>query len=541
MSTRQEQLPDKPAEEHFQIPEKALRDLANMLDGNGLKATQVRMLRHETVVHQVPGTMTIALKPDVSANQLKGKQPAGEVCGSKHQVMNDATGMCTTLLSNETVRKEVIENISAKPGQSFGADPYKFKIQAGHKQYSVIDTCLKCNGSTMCRCSSCGGDGSSPCTMCNGNGFMQCAFCYGSGQLQKSDGSRPPCTKCGGTGRDQCKGCLGRREQKCAVCNGQGQNPCKECDRSGFWTHVFDAHFHAEAFFQLDRAVIPPEVLEVVDILGVKQLAIDGHAEILILIPEVTQDKLVIPFVALLPIAQVEFTVEGKNHPAIVAGLHGRIIEIEPLLDKQIKPGISALMKLSKGPMAVSALMATACRFKAIRQVLAGTAHHSKGHVYKKLAREYPLVLSETYAKAAINYAYQAVLALSEGPRWKGFAVGTALSGMIAAVYYLTGLRTGVANLMGDNNLLQHLVLADVGIWALGYLLTILLIKLIAAAALKKVLPGSVQVKDRGLPASGRQGLFALPATLICWLAPAFLATAQPEWLLNILKKLGMG
>ena len=89
--------------------------------------------------------------------------------------------------------------------------------------------------------------------------------------------------------------------------------------------------------------------------------------------------------------------------------------------------------------------------------------------------------------------------------------------------------------------MLQHLVLADVCIWALGYLLTILIIKLVAAAALNKVLPDSVQVKDRGLPASGRQGLMALPTTLVCWLATAFFASAQPEWLLNILRKLGMG
>src|SRR5690606_24655366 len=225
--------------------------------------------------------------------------------------------------------------------------------------------------------------------------------------------------------------------------------------------HVFDAHFVAKATFALDRAIIPPEVLEVVDILGVKQLATEGHAEVLKLMPEVAQDKLLIPFVALLPIAQVEFTLEGKAHPAVIAGLNGRIVEIEPLMDKLIKPGISALMKLSKGPMAVSALMSTACRFKAIRQILAGTAHHSKGHVYKKAVKEYPLVMSESYAKAAVNYAYQAVLALSEGPRWKGFAAGTVLSTGISAAYFLTNIRTDVANLMGDKDMLQHLVLAD--------------------------------------------------------------------------------
>lgn len=541
MSTRKEQLPDKPAEIHFEIPHKGLKDLGLMLDGNGVKADQIRIARHETIVHQVPGVLTIALEPEISNKQLKGKQHVGETLGSKHQVMSDITALCTSLLAGEAIQKEIVEGISEKPGQSFGADPYTFRIKSAHKEYSVVDTCQKCDGSTMCRCGSCGGDGSSPCTMCNGNGFTQCAFCYGSGQQQKSDGSRPPCGKCGGVGRDQCRGCQGFKEQKCSICSGQGKIGCTECDRSGFWTHVFDAHFVAKASFALERAVIPPEVLEVVDILGVKQLATEGHAEVLKLIPEVAQDKLLIPFVALLPVAQVEFTLEGKAHPAVIAGLNGRIVEIEPLMDKLIKPGISALMKLSKGPMAVAALMATACRFKAIRQVLAGTAHHSKGYVYKKVVKEYPLVLSENYAKAAINYAYQAVLALSEGPRWKGLVVGTALSGILAAGYYLTGLRTQVANLMGDKDVLQHLILADMAVWVLGYMTAIFCIKLFAAAALKKILPDSVQVKDRGLPAAGKQGLVSLPASFLCWLTPAFFAAAKPEWFLTILAKLGMG
>src|SRR5690606_25195527 len=112
--------------EHFLIPEKALKDLSLMLDGNGVKAAQVRMLRHETIVHQIPGTLVVTLKPDISTKQLKGKQSVGEVHGSKPQVMSDALALGGTLVANETVQQEVLESTAAKPGQSFGTEPYKF-------------------------------------------------------------------------------------------------------------------------------------------------------------------------------------------------------------------------------------------------------------------------------------------------------------------------------------------------------------------------------------------------------------------------------
>lgn len=539
--SRQEQLPDQPAEEHFLIPQKGLKELSLMLDGNGVRADQVRLARHETIVHQVPGEIIVVMKPDISIKQVKGKNPVGTTLGDKQQVLADAEAAGKGLIAAEAAQKEIIAAIAEKPGLGFGVDPFKFKIKSAHKEYSVVDTCQKCHGATMSTCNTCAGTGSSTCTGCTGNGFTQCSMCYGSGQFQKSDGSRPPCTKCAGVGRAMCLTCQGQKILRCAVCSGQGKIGCSECDRSGFWTHVFDANWHAEALFVLDRAIIPPEVLEVVDILGVKQLATEAHAEILKLVPEQKEEKLIIPFVALLPIAQIEFTLEGKNHPAVVAGLNGRVVEVEALLDKLIKPGISALLKLSKGPMAVSSLMATACRFKATRQVLAGLAHHTKGHVYKKMVKEYPLVLTENYAKATVTYAQQAILALSEGPRWRGFAAGCAAAAVIAAGYFLSPIRTDIAKMLASQNLGRHLVLVDVLIWALGYVATVFAIKFSAAAGLKKLLPDSVQVKERGLPAAGRQGIIGLPVTFVFWLGAAFFATIRPEWLSVLLKKVGLG
>ncbi|MFN7115138.1 MAG: zinc finger-like domain-containing protein [Alphaproteobacteria bacterium] len=538
--SRLEQLPPEPAEEHFLIPLKGTKELALMLDGNGVKADQVRLVKHDTQVHVVHAQMLIEMKPDMTSSQRSGNQPAGKTMPTKEAVMADSVARAIVLANDATVQAEIGEFLDKKPGRSFGEKPFRFKLAAAHEQYSVVDKCLKCNGATTNPCKTCNASGSAPCTGCVGNGFTQCPVCYATGQQQRADGTRMPCTKCSGTGRSMCMTCQGQKFLRCAVCTGQGRTSCTECDRTGFWTHIFDAHWHVEATFELERKMTLPEVIEVVELLGVQKTATEGHAEILRLVPEIAGDKLILPYAALLPVAQVEFSIIGKTHPAVVAGLHGRIIEIEPLLDTYIKPGVSALVKLSKGPLAAAALVASACRFKMIRQVLAGLTHHSKGHVYQKLKKEYPLVVTDKFAKATIRYADLALLALAEGPRWKGLAVGAAAAGAAYAAYFMTPAREAVRGLMVSQRLEQHLLAIDVLVWVIGCGIAVIAVKIFAAKALKKILPQTVQVKEHGLPAAGRQGWIGMPVTLLLWIVFAFLSQPRPEWLSAALQKIGV-
>ncbi len=538
--SRLEQLPAEPAEEHFQIPQKGLKDLANMMDGNGVKLEQVRLNRHDTQVHLVHAQLVIELKPDMTVNQRSGNQPSGKAMPTKEAVMQEAAAHGQTLVTNGAVQIEIGEVIDKKPGRAFGEKAFRFKINGAHEIYSVVDKCLKCNGATTNPCGTCHASGTAPCTGCAGQGYTQCPVCYGTGQQQRADGSRVPCTKCNGTSRTMCMTCNGSKTLRCAVCNGNGRTSCTECDRSGYWTHIYEANWHAEVTFELNRKETLPEVVEVCELLGLQKIATEGHAEILRLVPEVSVDKLIFPFVALLPVAQVEFSVGGKMHPAVIAGLHGKIIEIEPLLDTLTKPGVSALVKLSKGPLAAAALVASACRFKMIRQVLAGLAHHSKGYVYAKLMREYPRLVTDKYAKATIRYADMALLALAEGPRWKGLAAGTGVSAILFGAYFMTAARESLHGALVSQKLEKHMLACDVVLWAVGCGIAFLAIKLFAASALKKILPANVQVDDRGLPAAGRQGWIAMPVVFVVWLGIAFAAAPRPDWLSLILQKLGI-
>jgi hypothetical protein len=530
-----DKVPEQPDEIHFQICQRAAEALGRIVDGNGLKADQVRLARHETLVHQVPGYIHIELKPDITHKQLKGNMPVGKVLGQKESVHQEAAGVIRDVVKDNNIINQLVQEIKKDEGKGFGMENFTVPLPAIAKEFSVIEKCLKCGGQQFYQCTRCSTTGQVPCQACQAQGYSQCNQCFGSGQYQQGGGQRVPCTRCNATGRIQCLTCNGQRNLRCTVCNGQGRIGCTECDRSGFWTNVYRLVFHADGTFVIDRQQVPEDVLSVIDYLGVRNLATKGLAQIFRVGVQTKEKDITIPYLAFLPIANAEFTVEGKPYPAKIAGLPGRILTIQPILDTSIKPGINALYKLSKGPMAAEALVEQACRFRLIRTVLTGLTKGSKKYVYQTLTKEYPVGLSDKYAKATINYADKAVLAIGKGPRLKGLIAGSAASAVLSAIYYLGPLRGQLASDMTQSGHGKHMFLPDLFIWGAGYIITLAAIKFLAAGALKKLLPGEVQSEERGLPSAGEQGYMAIGTTFFAWLVLAFLAAQRPNWLDAIL------
>lgn len=534
-------VPEQPSEQHFLIPQKGAERLGKLVDGNGLKAEQVRLARHETLVHQLPGEVNIVLKPDVIKGQLKGNRPHGQVCGTEGEVMGKAAGLAQQFVFDKDVHIELLQLLDKDPGRGWGIDPFRHPLAVTRKEFCVVDQCLKCSGQMRYSCTSCNGSGAMVCGGCNGQGVAACPNCNGSGGVGTADGGRAPCGRCASTGRIGCVTCQGAKQLRCTACGGNGKLTCMECDGSGYWTHIFDMTFHAEAEFILDREQTPQDVLAVVDRLGIRQLAIEGHAEIFRLPENPEQGHLIVPYLAFLPLCNAEFSIEGKQYPAGVAGLTGRIMGIDPVLDPVMKPGINALFKLSKGPLAVEALIDQACKYRLLRQVISGLSHHSKKQVYFTLAKEYPLVVSEKYLKGAIKYADIALLALGKGPRIKGLLLGTAAAAGLYAGYYMSPVRGVIMSQLVEMEARHLEILPDIAVFAAGYLLAWLAVKYMAAGALKKLLPPEVQTaSDKGLPSAGQQGWHALLTTLMAWAACAFFAMGvKPMWVLMVLKMLG--
>ena len=533
------QLPPEVEEIHRAISQKGLAVLGGFVDGNGLKAAQVRLVQEETQIHRIPATIMVTLKPEIVKSQLAGQNPRGIVLGAEAEVIPHAAGLAQELLKGTNLKQEVLQAIGQTPEKGFGMLPLTLSVKSEKKEFSVISVCQSCRGATQQPCALCHSTGKMPCQTCRGEGYTPCRTCFGVEMVQDDSGHRVSCTYCQHTGRIICITCNGHQQLPCSVCGGRGSTPCTICGQTGSMTNIYLASYKALCQFDVDWRTVPADVRKIAEKLGIAQLVPKGHVDVYWQPPEVKGDQLLISCEAFLPISAAEFSVEGKPYPAVVAGLQGTIVQIDPLLDAAVKPGISALMKLSKGPLAVQALIDTACKYKMIRQVIAGLARYSKSKVYQTLVRDYPVVLSDKYARATISYAHRAVLSISAGPRYKGLVAGTVLAGLLAAGYYMTHLRTLILGQLEQNGFAQNIVLCDAVVWLLGATIAVFTIKLMTAAAFKKMLPSTVQMDKGGLPSAGMQGVAAFFTVAVACLGVAAMAAEKPEWLLHILKPLG--
>ncbi len=460
---------------------------------------------------------------------------------SEIEAISRAEGLAKDMIKGLEVHDEVTEGLKKDPGHGFGMKQLTIPLASLRKEFSNINACLKCHGEGFSLCAHCNSSGNMPCTMCTGHGFSPCQWCHSTGRVQDSHGTYVPCLHCQNTGRIPCITCQGHKYIQCAYCRGQGKVSCTECGQAGFFTEVYQVEYKAQCVFDIDWREVPREVQDAAHKLGIRELATENHAEILWQPPEVRPGDIYITCMAFLPLSKAEYLApEGRIYPALVAGLQGRFLEIEPVLDENVKPGINALIRLSKGPMARQALIDTACKYRLIRQVLAGLAHRSKRTVYQTLMKEYPLMLSEKYARATIKYAHSAVISLSAGPRYKGLALGTVLSALPAAAYYMTHLRPLLFAQMYQRYIDQYILIPDIIVWLAGCFIAVLTIKYTTAAGLKKMLPETVPMDKGGLPSAGKQGLGAFLTSGAVWFAIAARAAEKPAWIISIFKLAGL-
>lgn len=530
-------LPPEAEEAHRAIAQKAAALLGEFIDGNGLKAEQARLSRQEVRIVPLPAAMTVTVTHDVARRVVQGGQPQGIVLGTEGEVMAQVTGSVHALLEGEDTQRAIIQALEKIPGNGFGSVDGVTVPLALKKEFSVVSPCPRCNGAAMVPCQLCHATGQENCMTCRGEGSSPCQTCFGVGMVQNSQGVRTPCLRCQSSGRIPCVVCQGMRTMVCSACHGQRQVGCAECAKTGHQTVLYQVSYKAQCQFGIAWGeVTDAEARPAAEALGLKALATEKHADILWHAPEVQGDRMVIPCIAFLPLADVEFSLVGKMYPALVAGLRGRIIRMESALDPLVKPGISALMKLSKGPMAVQALIDTACRYKMIRGALAGLVRSSKRTVYQALVKEYPVVLSDKYARATVTYAHQALLSITAKPRNKGLVAGTVLTAAPAAVYYHLPLRQTLAT----GALGAHIGLVDIIVWLAGWGLAVFVIKWMAAGALQRLLPRGAQSSKASLPPSGNQGLAALATTAVIMLAVAATAAVKPDWAQHLLAAFGI-
>lgn len=526
------ELPLQSVAVHRAIAKKAAENLGKFVDGNGLKADQVKIIREETTIERLGGYVSVKLVTETSKSQVKGKAPQGTTVQSAADAIAAAENQIGAMLRDGAFKEEMRSILQKDPGGGFGMEPATVMLTGQRKDFSVIVDCPTCRGNAYTSCGTCNGSGSMTCNTCRGNGFSNCLSCNGSGRVQDGSGNFIPCARCQSSGRIACAACRGSRMVSCANCRGQGRIGCTVCNQTGAFTEIYQVNYRAECSFEINWNETSSDGRAAGHKLGLRAMATEKHIEILWQDPQTRPGDIYIPCVAFLPVAKVGFSIEGHAYPATAAGLQGRIIEIEPVLDEYLKPGIEALMNLSKGPMARQALIDAACKFRLIRQTMAGLARFSQKNVYQRLNKSYPLMLSDKYARATVKYAASAMATLSARPRYQGLAGGTVVAAIFMAVYFMTPLRHALTGIVPP----AAMFVLDILLWLASWGMTVLIIRYLTAGGLKKLLPDSMQINKGGLPAAGPQGWLALPATGIVWLALAASAAQKPDWIQHFIK-----
>ena len=89
-----------PSEQHFQICDKAADLLGAVADGNGLKADQLRLARHDTSVYPLLGEMHATITPVVRHEDLPGKHQRGTPIESRYMLTQKTSGLDPELVKS---------------------------------------------------------------------------------------------------------------------------------------------------------------------------------------------------------------------------------------------------------------------------------------------------------------------------------------------------------------------------------------------------------------------------------------------------------
>ena len=308
--------------------------------------------------------------------------------------------------------------------------------------------------------------------------------------------------------------------EPCSACKGTPQQSCAICAGSGESTKILTARYTAEISFTLWRQAADMVALDAIEKLGIRNVGVNDLGDIFIMPLAVEGTRLRAQCVAFIPVAKIEFSLEGRFVTAVVAGKQGQIVSLDPILDKFIKPGVAALLKLSRGPLAVDSLVSMAMKYRLVRQTLQALLIYPRKSVYLQLKRDYPIGVSDKYLRAAVKYAAAAQDALMVEPRQQGLRLGVIL-GIVLSFAYLFALRL----LIADATLA---IAADVGVVAVLSALTMFIIRKRAAQRIVAITRAAKAPAQ--LPPMGREGMKAPIMVALAFFAAAILVPVKPPY-----------
>tara|TARA_B100000686_G_C16797384_1_gene983388 strand:+ start:3176 stop:4756 length:1581 start_codon:yes stop_codon:yes gene_type:complete len=517
------QLPDDEAKDLLnQAITAGRKRICDLIEGNGIHKSTVRVSQKEVVLVPLRIHCAFDVSPVIHEKHDNDVRDARVIEVADRDAMNRMIEKTVRILCDEPKARPAL--IDAAKAGDYGTNTDKTALLKNYRQYfKTVEPCQACDGTGKDDCPQCRGKGEQGCRKCHAKGNIPCDNCRGHKRIPGPNGDMIPCPECNARGALPCPNCNGRKTLTCQNCHGKGQTTCRQCGGSANKTVILSVDYQLKLKPEVEFVKTPPHEMPA------EPLALLTQGDIAVLDPEpntpAADQGQRLSFDALLPSGTVAYSLNGKRVDCILYGLSGHIQTDKTFLDSMVKPGIAALNKIVRGPMAATALFRRARSYRMIRDVTDRISYQSRNAVLDHIKKTYTFGISDKYARAMIVLSDKAIQRLTQRPRLQAAGAMTALWAVLFYIWFALGVLRGAEN-TSLAGVLDLMVLAAA---CFSTYFAIRVYTRLKTAIVFGVTPGTGSKQP--LPRSGRVAAIALAVLCGIFLICAAFAGAIPNWL----------
>lgn len=443
-----EQQPEREKEEiDPALPEKALDDLKTMLRGNGIKLENIGLKGCDGEVINFEAWEVFKIEHTTAEKHVNGREQ-GDQAGSYTDAQAKIKAYIERITKDPDVKKQTLNLLNKREDLGFGIDNQIIRLDRLNKKFVIHEPCAPCDSSGKILCQNCRGKSETICVRCRGERFIQCHTCHGAQFIETPKG-RVQCNMCQGQGQIGCDMCRQKGEVPCPKCKATGRMQCHNCGATGWHTHMFNVNVKAVGNFQYDAELLPEDIVPFIDEYR-ELLILDDHAQIRIIedrtkdaeLEQLSKhDEYIIPYHVKLPWGDIVFSYKGKALGGKLFGYNPVILDMMPLVEKIIGPGLKALSQAAQGQGDIGALLGKAIRYRTIADAFAATIPYPPRRAFSIMRENYPFAISDNVLQMMIRNAGLAMKHLTKKPRMNGLAIGAVITAILYGAYFLGPLR----------------------------------------------------------------------------------------------------
>ncbi|MCC7305058.1 MAG: hypothetical protein IT558_02240 [Alphaproteobacteria bacterium] len=522
----------------------ALEQVRAAVKGNGVKTDHVKIESFSGQVSVFPASVKLTLRHKISEKNLPGKKVQGVKTDSAQGARSAADKERQKAMAAPEMLAKIKSVVLERDDKGCGLKNEIVKLPFLDKEFYWHEACRSCGSKGEIACPRCRGQKFETCPKCHGQKQETCPACRGARNVHDhASGGMRPCQRCNGHGRVDCRTCLQAGKIPCPACRGQGATPCQNCGGEGWRTHVLASENEAAADFEFDHRGLSENAVKLVEGLG-PHLA--EQAEIAVL-PEsspLAGENAALDYEVRFAHGEANIALGEKGSALILLqGKEGMIGHAPHFLEALIRPGIDKLEKAAQEKKGSADMITEAAKYKTVRHAVLAAAKYPRAKAVTLLLKNTPVGLGEATGKAMVDLADRALKNLTAKSSLRGLAGGTALAGILYALYMDTPLRKILVSFIPRADF-QPAV--DVMVFLMGVFIATETIRYAGAGAMKKalsaILPEGTDMKI--LPRAGGQAVLAALICALLFTGAAELAvhanSAAPAWYVSLRQIAGL-